>query len=165
MSSKEMQTCTHHVPRPPWTTGSLIPLSFGCGITAGVLIWKGGERSKKTQEVEERLREALDAEKGVLKERYGTPVAEDPELLERPPSPREGTPYEEKLPPLPKDDTAPPASPISPTSSRGSGDWERRKRSPLMKNLHIDETMTIPEGQEPTSGTITVTPPLLTKHS
>ena len=27
--------------RPAWTTGSLIPLSFLCGIGAGVLIWQG----------------------------------------------------------------------------------------------------------------------------
>jgi hypothetical protein len=27
--------------RPAWTTGSLIPLSFGCGIASGILIWKG----------------------------------------------------------------------------------------------------------------------------
>lgn len=117
--------------------------------------------------MEDRLREALDAEKGVLKERYGAAVAEDPELLERPPSPRDGTPYEEKRSPLPRDEkeAAPPASPISPVSSRGSVDWERRKRSPLLKTLNIDETMTIPEGQEPTSGTTTTTPGSMTKQS
>ncbi|CAK9781702.1 hypothetical protein CC85DRAFT_324772 [Cutaneotrichosporon oleaginosum] len=45
--------------RPPWTTGSLIPLSFLCGIGAGVLIWQGGKRTKKTAAVEDKLRKAL----------------------------------------------------------------------------------------------------------
>ncbi|KAL7414276.1 hypothetical protein BDY24DRAFT_386389 [Mrakia frigida] len=45
--------------RPPWTTGCLIPLSFLCGIGAAVVIWQGGQRSKKVQEVEDKLRDAL----------------------------------------------------------------------------------------------------------
>ncbi|GMK55853.1 hypothetical protein CspeluHIS016_0209090 [Cutaneotrichosporon spelunceum] len=45
--------------RPPWTTGSLIPLSFLCGIGAAVLIWVGGKRTKKTAIVEDKLRKAL----------------------------------------------------------------------------------------------------------
>lgn len=45
--------------RPPWTTGSLIPLSFLCGIGAAVLIWQGGKRTKKTAAVEDKLRKAL----------------------------------------------------------------------------------------------------------
>lgn len=45
--------------RPPWTTGSLIPLSFLCGIGAAVLIWQGGKRTKKTAVVEDKLRKAL----------------------------------------------------------------------------------------------------------
>lgn len=40
--------------------GCLVPLSFLCGIVAGVLIWRGGERSKRTEEVEARLRGALE---------------------------------------------------------------------------------------------------------
>jgi hypothetical protein len=46
--------------------GSLIPLSFICGIVAGVLIWRGGEMSKRTQEVEARLRGALERERRSL---------------------------------------------------------------------------------------------------
>jgi hypothetical protein len=42
--------------------GCLIPLSFICGIVAGVLIWRGGEMSKRTEEVETRLRGALEKE-------------------------------------------------------------------------------------------------------
>ncbi|KIM20418.1 hypothetical protein M408DRAFT_82027 [Serendipita vermifera MAFF 305830] len=155
--------------RPPWTTGSLIPLSFLCGIAAGILIWKGGERSKKTEEVEQRLREALEAEKGVLRERYGAAVAEEPTLLERPPSLRDGPSFDEKRSPNPKEEKEgalqPPASPTSPVSSRGSGEWERRRHSPLLRGLNMDEAMTIPEGQEPTSTTTAGTPASMTKQS
>jgi len=49
---------TWHV-RPPWTTGCLIPCSFLCGITAGILIWQGSVRTKKREHVEDRLRAAL----------------------------------------------------------------------------------------------------------
>ncbi|EJU06093.1 hypothetical protein DACRYDRAFT_60648 [Dacryopinax primogenitus] len=45
--------------RPAWTTGSLVPLSFLCGIAAAVLIWKGGDRTKKVEEVEGKFRDAL----------------------------------------------------------------------------------------------------------
>jgi hypothetical protein len=45
--------------RPPWTTGTLIPAAFLCGIVAAVLIARGGHKAKKTAEVEERLRKAL----------------------------------------------------------------------------------------------------------
>ncbi|KAM0751387.1 hypothetical protein T439DRAFT_325525 [Meredithblackwellia eburnea MCA 4105] len=37
--------------RPAWTTGCLIPLSFGCGIAAAILIWQSGERTKRKAEV------------------------------------------------------------------------------------------------------------------
>jgi len=46
--------------RPPWTTGLLIPLAFGCGISSGVLIWRGGKKTKRTERVEERLRRVLE---------------------------------------------------------------------------------------------------------
>lgn len=51
----------YHV-RPPWTTGTLIPLSFLCGIGAAILIWQGGVRTKKTKEVENKLSKALGVE-------------------------------------------------------------------------------------------------------
>jgi hypothetical protein len=47
--------------RPAWTTGSLIPASFLCGIASAVFIWRGGQKTKRTKEVSERLRAALDA--------------------------------------------------------------------------------------------------------
>ena len=45
--------------RPAWTTGVLIPASFLCGIGAAIVIWRGGERTKRVEEVKERLRAAL----------------------------------------------------------------------------------------------------------
>jgi len=46
---------THYHDRPAWSTGTFMPCSFLAGIGAAVLIWKGGERSKKKREVEEKL--------------------------------------------------------------------------------------------------------------
>jgi hypothetical protein len=46
--------------RPPWSTAVLIPGAFLCGIVAAVLIWVGGERTKRVEEVRERLRKALE---------------------------------------------------------------------------------------------------------
>lgn len=37
----------------------MIPAGFLCGIGAAVLIWRGGERTKRVEEVRERLRAAL----------------------------------------------------------------------------------------------------------
>ncbi|PVF96446.1 hypothetical protein CPB86DRAFT_709048 [Serendipita vermifera] len=114
--------------RPAWTVATLIPLSFLCGIASGILIWKGGERSKKTAEVRERLQQALEQEKKVLRERYGSTIAEEPTLLRAPPS----------------------GDPEKDVNGRGSSE-SARKKSPLLKTLAIDETMTIPEDVEPTT--------------
>lgn len=48
--------------RPPWTTGCLIPASFLCGIAAAVIVWRGGQKTKKVEEVEEKLKGALGIE-------------------------------------------------------------------------------------------------------
>ncbi|KAF8076500.1 hypothetical protein FPV67DRAFT_1664763 [Lyophyllum atratum] len=45
--------------RPAWSTGILIPCSFSCGIAAAVFIWRGGRKTRRVAEVEERLRAAL----------------------------------------------------------------------------------------------------------
>jgi len=45
--------------RPAWSTGTLIPISFLCQILSGVFIWRGGQKTKRTAVVEERLRTAL----------------------------------------------------------------------------------------------------------
>ncbi|KAI9512233.1 hypothetical protein F5148DRAFT_1164993 [Russula earlei] len=46
--------------RPGWATALLILLAFGCGIASGVMIWRGGKKTKRTGRVEERLRRALE---------------------------------------------------------------------------------------------------------
>ncbi|KAG7449097.1 uncharacterized protein BT62DRAFT_963967 [Guyanagaster necrorhizus] len=45
--------------RPAWTTGSLIPASFLCGIFSAVFIARGSAKTKRKREVEDRLRAAL----------------------------------------------------------------------------------------------------------
>jgi hypothetical protein len=45
--------------RPAWTTGSLIPASFLCGIISAVLIWRGGKLTRRTEKIENTLRTAL----------------------------------------------------------------------------------------------------------
>ena len=60
------QLMIHRFQRPPWTTGSLIPLSFLCGIASAILIWRGGQKTKRTKEVREKLRKVL-----MMKAPYG----------------------------------------------------------------------------------------------
>lgn len=50
---------THYRDRPAWTTGTFMPISFLAGIASAIMIWKGGEKSKKQREVEEKLLEAF----------------------------------------------------------------------------------------------------------
>jgi hypothetical protein len=45
--------------RPAWSTGILIPGACLCGVFAGVFIWRGGQKTKRTEEVEKKLRMAL----------------------------------------------------------------------------------------------------------
>lgn len=160
--------------RPAWTTGSLIPLGFISGIGAAVLIWKGGERCKKTKEVEEHLRAALAQEKAVLKARYedtgeeehgvrlGVGMVEEtarmgigglggpPSLVEKP-----SIVDASEL----KGATGRPSSAGSDKTHSSDGlhppNYSRPQhspqRSPQRPEIHIDETMTIPEAQEPTA--------------
>ena len=46
--------------RPAWTTSVLILFAFTCGIISGILIWRGGKKTKRTERVEERLRRVLE---------------------------------------------------------------------------------------------------------
>ncbi|PIL37095.1 hypothetical protein GSI_00787 [Ganoderma sinense ZZ0214-1] len=48
--------------RPAWTTATTLPAAFIAGIIAGVLIYLGGRRTRRTKQVEERLRLALEME-------------------------------------------------------------------------------------------------------
>ncbi|KIJ70056.1 hypothetical protein HYDPIDRAFT_121420 [Hydnomerulius pinastri MD-312] len=45
--------------RPAWTTGTLIPASFLCGLVSAILIWYGGQQTRRTEQVEKRMRSAL----------------------------------------------------------------------------------------------------------
>lgn len=45
--------------RPAWTTATTLPMAFVAGIIAAVLIWWGGKKTKRNEEVEKRLRMAL----------------------------------------------------------------------------------------------------------
>ncbi|KAG1783240.1 hypothetical protein EV702DRAFT_1060773 [Suillus placidus] len=45
--------------RPAWTTGTLIPASFLCGIISAILIWRGGQLTRRTEKIENTLRTAL----------------------------------------------------------------------------------------------------------
>ncbi|KAF5344065.1 hypothetical protein D9758_008854 [Tetrapyrgos nigripes] len=47
--------------RPAWSTGTLIPASFLCGIFSAIFIARGGAKTKRTAVVEERLKAALEA--------------------------------------------------------------------------------------------------------
>jgi len=38
----------------------LILFAFTCGIISGILIWRGGKKTKRTERVEERLRRVLE---------------------------------------------------------------------------------------------------------
>ncbi|OCH92936.1 hypothetical protein OBBRIDRAFT_802282 [Obba rivulosa] len=49
--------------RPAWTTATTLPAAFIAGIAAAVLIWWGGRKTKRTEEVERRLRMALAMER------------------------------------------------------------------------------------------------------
>jgi len=51
--------------RPAWTTGTLIPASFLCGIVASGLIWKGSHQIRRTEKIESMLIRALDVEKEI----------------------------------------------------------------------------------------------------
>ena len=45
--------------RPAWTTATTLPLAFLCGLGAAFYIYWGGRKTKRHEQVEERLRTAL----------------------------------------------------------------------------------------------------------
>ncbi len=49
--------------RPAWTTATTLPACFVAGIAAGVYIWWGGKKTRRHEQVEERLRAALAMER------------------------------------------------------------------------------------------------------
>ncbi|KAI0750742.1 golgi-body localization protein domain-containing protein [Daedaleopsis nitida] len=50
--------------RPAWTTATTLPAAFVAGIIAGVLIYWGGRKTRRTEQVKDRLRIALEMEHG-----------------------------------------------------------------------------------------------------
>jgi hypothetical protein len=52
---------SYHV-RPPELTAIILSFSLSCNITAGILIGVGGRKTRKVEEVEKRLRQALTEE-------------------------------------------------------------------------------------------------------
>ncbi|EKM59200.1 uncharacterized protein PHACADRAFT_169675 [Phanerochaete carnosa HHB-10118-sp] len=53
--------------RPAWTTATTLPAAFVSGIVAGVLIWQGGKKTRRHEQVEQRLRAALAMEKPIIR--------------------------------------------------------------------------------------------------
>lgn len=73
--------------RPPWSTGSLIPASFLCGIVAAILIWQGGKKTKRVERVEQFLRNALAMEEKQRKSNQGSPLLSPKSTSRLPTSP------------------------------------------------------------------------------
>ncbi|KAH9812062.1 hypothetical protein DFH28DRAFT_979953 [Melampsora americana] len=51
--------------RPAWTTATFMALSFSCGITSAILIWRIGKQTQKSDEVIQKVEEFLKAKKEV----------------------------------------------------------------------------------------------------
>ncbi|SRR6266702_986399 len=115
--------------RPAWTTGLLIPLAFGCGIFSGVLIWRGGKKTKRTERVEERLRRVLEMDEsqhaigsdGMMARLQGAFNRHNSESKERGGSPGE--------------------KPVEPHNGAANGAQDSSVRAPGIK---IEEEMIIP---------------------
>lgn len=104
--------------RPAWSTGILIPASFLCGIIAAIFIWRGGQKTKRTKEVEERLRLALAMDQG-HEAFLQLPDASDPR----------------------NDDTA---GATAPTLTVNHPIWSGRGQEKSMRDVDVDERMTVP---------------------
>ncbi|KAH8830932.1 hypothetical protein DL96DRAFT_1594868 [Flagelloscypha sp. PMI_526] len=61
-------------------TGILIPLGFLSGMGAAVVIWKGGQKTRRTKEVAARLRAALDASSPDVLEKVASTTELPPSL-------------------------------------------------------------------------------------
>ncbi|QRV72413.1 hypothetical protein RhiJN_00427 [Ceratobasidium sp. AG-Ba] len=124
--------------RPAWTTGTLIPASFLCGIAAGVLIWRGGNQTKKVKEVEQRLREALDMESrgiGIAGYTDTQPTGEEFAVITRPNQSRDHIPQ--------------PLNPLSPIVSEDPttpriGDTLNSVRTPIGQSANRDPAVMVP---------------------
>ncbi|KLO18050.1 hypothetical protein SCHPADRAFT_135198 [Schizopora paradoxa] len=122
--------------RPAWTTGSLIPLSFICGILSAVFIWRGGQKTKRTKEVRERLKMALELEHNPNK----LQVVHDQVV---PASEGSTDSPQQTAPPTPPEKDVPK---IVINHRRESGDSMKAEAGtePNVDSVYIDERMTIP---------------------
>lgn len=73
LSTLPNRMCRSRFTRPAWTTATTLPLAFVCGIMAGVFIWWGGRKTKRTEEVQKRLRMALAMEHPTEASELGSP--------------------------------------------------------------------------------------------
>jgi len=113
-------------------------LAFGCGIFSGVLIWKGGKKTKRTERVEERLRRVLEmdasqhaiASEGMMARLQGAFNRYNPGSKEGSSSPGE----------KPAENHQDAANRVG-TRSEHSGAWDSSVRTPGIK---IEEEMIIP---------------------
>lgn len=137
--------------RPAWTTGSLIPASFLCGIAAGVLIWRGGNQTKKVKEVEERLREALDMESqgiGIAGYTGTQPTGEEFAVVARP-----GEPVS-SLPTSPGANSPGIVGPssmggVGPTSPGAVGSAMNAVPQPIGRSANLDPAVLVPAAPQP----------------
>ncbi|KAG9039627.1 hypothetical protein FRB95_009208 [Tulasnella sp. JGI-2019a] len=131
--------------RPAWTTGCLIPASFMCALVAAYFIFRGNNKTKKTNEVEGKLREALEMENvglmnSHLVERDGFTVVE---RNETPPIDAEHMVIPESRAQVAATSDAPDgdlqkqtpdlkAVPFSPASKGNSTEAKQRKKAPMI---------------------------------
>jgi len=105
--------------RPAWSTGILIPASFLCGIIAAIFIWRGGQKTKRTKQVEDRLRLALAMDQDDHEPFLQLPDARHPR----------------------NDDTA---GATAPTLTDHHPIWSRHVQEKGMRDIDVDERMTVP---------------------
>ncbi|EMD40777.1 hypothetical protein CERSUDRAFT_80431 [Gelatoporia subvermispora B] len=114
--------------RPAWTTATTLPAAFIAGILAGVFIWWGGRKTKRTEEVEERLRTALAMERKPSKR----------------PSPSVAVNGNTNVPPAQPEPSPVPESPEKAPNCKDFADRPRREAQPSAFSIPIADEMTVP---------------------
>ncbi|KAG8742573.1 hypothetical protein FRC10_001238 [Ceratobasidium sp. 414] len=148
--------------RPAWTTGTLIPASFLCGIAAGVLIWRGGNQTKKVKEVEQRLREALDMESrgiGIAGYTDTQPTGEEFAVVTKPSGDGDRIP---SLRPLSPGATSPASA--GETSLR-IGDTVNTIRTPIGQSANRDPAVMVPAAPQAIVSGVVPHPDLATSQA
>ncbi|TBU45037.1 golgi-body localization protein domain-containing protein [Dichomitus squalens] len=144
--------------RPAWTTGTTLPLSFLAGIAAGVLIYWGGRKTRRTQQVEDRLRLALDMEtdaKSHREERSGSAsLSATEEGVQQPPRALEGAQTSSKVASPAASETN--LAPAAVDYAAGGGQTatipeeapQARERKPSSASLMFSEEMVVPLAED-----------------